>query len=64
MTIPSNIKSHFKQLLSEIYTRQSRKNNQKVYIDCLKARSCKISLSVKIMAALTFMCSIIKIIHL
>ena len=64
MITPSKTKSHFKQLLSEIYTRRSHENNQKVYIDCLKPRSCKTSLSVKIMAALTFMCSIIKIIHL
>ena len=34
-------KSHFEQLLSEIYARQSHKNNQKVCSDCLKPRSNK-----------------------
>ena len=29
-------KSHFEQLLSEIYARRPHKNNQKVCIDCLK----------------------------
>ena len=41
MTTPSKTKSHFEQLLSEIYTRWSRENNQKVCIDCLKPRSNK-----------------------
>ena len=41
MTIPSKTKSHFEQLLSEIYARQICKNNQKVCIDCLKPRSNK-----------------------
>ena len=41
MTTLSKTKSHFQQLLSEIYARQSRKNNQEVCIDCLKSRSNK-----------------------
>ena len=39
MTTPSKTKSHFEQLLSEIYARQPHKSNQKVCIDCLKPRS-------------------------
>ena len=39
MTTPSKTKSHFEQLLSETYAGQSRKNNEKVFIDCLKPRS-------------------------
>ena len=34
-------KSHFEQLLSKIYAKSLRKNNQKVCIDCLKPRSNK-----------------------
>ena len=41
MTTPSKTKSHFEQLLSEIYARHICKNNQKVCIDCLKPRSNK-----------------------
>ena len=41
MATPSKTKSHFEQLLSEIYARQICKNNQKVCIDCLKPRSNK-----------------------
>ena len=38
MTTPSKTKSHFKQLLSEIYARRLCENNQKMFIDCLKPR--------------------------
>ena len=41
MTATSETKSHFEQLLSEIYARRPRENNQKVCIDCLKPRSNK-----------------------
>ena len=41
MTPPSKTKSHFEQLLSEIYARQPHKNNQKMCIGCLKPRSNK-----------------------
>ena len=41
MTTPSKTKSHFERLLSEIYPRRPRENNQKVCIDCLKPRSNK-----------------------
>ena len=41
MTTPSKTRSPFEQLLSEIYARKPRKNNQKVCIDCLKPRSKK-----------------------
>ena len=41
MTTPSKTKSRFEQLLSEIYARRVRKNNQQVCIDCLKPRSNK-----------------------
>ena len=36
MTTLSKTKSSFEQLLSEIYARRPLKNNQQVYIDCLK----------------------------
>ena len=38
MTTPSKTKSHFEQLLLEIYDRRFCKNNQKVCIDYLKPR--------------------------
>ena len=38
MTTPSKTKSRFEQLLSEIYARQFRENNQQVCIGCLKPR--------------------------
>ena len=41
MTTLSKTKSQFEQLLSEIYARRPRKNNQKVCLDCLKPRSNK-----------------------
>ena len=41
MTTPSKAKSHFEQLLSQIYARRPHENNQKVCIDCLKPRSNK-----------------------
>ena len=41
MKIPSKTKSHFEQLLSEIYARRTHENNQKMCIDCLKPRSNK-----------------------
>ena len=41
MTSTSETKSHFEQLLSEIYARRPRENNQKVCIDCLKPISNK-----------------------
>ena len=62
MTITSETKSHFERLLSEIYARRPLKNNKRMCEDCLKPRS--ISLSVKIVVALNFVCSNIKILHL
>ena len=41
MTTPSKNKSHFEQLLSEIYARRPHENNKQVCIDCLKPRSNK-----------------------
>ena len=41
MTTLLKTKSHFEQLLSEIYARRPHKNNQKMCIDCLKPRSSK-----------------------
>ena len=41
MASPSKTKSHFEQLLSQIYARWVRKNNQQVCINCLKPRSNK-----------------------
>ena len=41
MTTPSKTKSHFEGILSEIYARSFRKNNQQVCIDCLKPKSNK-----------------------
>ena len=64
MTTLSSTKSHFEQLLSKIDATQPHENNKQVCIDCLNQDQIKISLSVKIMAALNFMCSIIKILHL
>ena len=40
-------KSHFEQILPEIYAKNFRKNNQKVRIDCLKPRSNKNNLECK-----------------
>ena len=60
MATPSKTKSHFEQLLSEIYARRPHKNNQKVYKDCLKPSSnknkfeCKIRLDVKIRCCTRF----------
>ena len=34
-------KSHFEQLLSKIYAKRPRENNQKVCIDCFRPRSNK-----------------------
>ena len=41
MTTPSKTKSNFERLLSEIYARRFRENNQRVCINCLKPRSNK-----------------------
>ena len=41
MTTPSQTKSHFEQLLSEIYARQPHANIQQVCVNCLKPRSNK-----------------------
>ena len=41
MTTSSKTKSHLEQLLSEIYAKRPRENNQKVCIDFLKPRSNK-----------------------
>ena len=41
MTILSNIKYRFEQLLSEIYAVMFHTKNQQVCIDCLKPRSKK-----------------------
>ena len=41
MATPSKTKSRFEQLLSEIWSQNFHKNNQKVCIDCLKPRSNK-----------------------
>ena len=56
-------KSYFEQLLSKIYANSFRKNDQKL---CIKPNQdqVKISLSVKTVVELTFMCSIIKILYL
>ena len=63
MTTPSKTKSRFEQLLSEIYARRFRENNQQVCI-ASNQDQIKICLSVKNVVALNFMCSIIKILHL
>ena len=41
MTTLLKTKSHFEQLLSEIYARRPHKNNQQMCIDCPKPRSSK-----------------------
>ena len=41
MTTSSKTKSHLEQLLSELYAKRPRENNQKVCIDFLKPRSNK-----------------------
>ena len=41
MTATSETKFHFERLLSEIYARRFRENNQQVCRDCLKPRSNK-----------------------
>ena len=47
MTTPSKTKSRFERLLSEIYARSLRENNQQVRIVCLKPRSNKNELECK-----------------
>ena len=64
MTTPSKTRSRFEQLLSEFYARQFPENNQQLCIDGTNQDQIKISLSVKNVVTLTFMCSIIKILHL
>ena len=64
MTTPSKTRSCFERLLSEIYARWFHKNNQQVYIDCLKPRSKKNTFECKNVVALNFTSSIIKILHL
>ena len=64
MTILSKLKYHFERLLSEICAVRSHENNQKVCIDCLKPRAKKNKFECKIVVALIFMCTIIKILHL
>ena len=56
-------KSHFEQISSEIYAKSFHKNNQKVCINCLKPRSNKNRFECK-NCGCTFLCSIIKILHL
>ena len=63
MTTTSKTKSRFNQVLLQIDARRFRENNQQNPIDCLKPRSNKMSISVKNVAAMNFMCSIIKILH-
>ena len=41
MKIPSKTISRFEQLLSEIYAKRPRENNEKLCINCLKPRSNK-----------------------
>ena len=38
MKTPSKTKCHFEQLLSKVYAKRSRENNNWVCIDCLKPR--------------------------
>ena len=47
MTTLSKTKSHFERILSEIYARRLRENNQQVRIVCLKPRSNKNELECK-----------------
>ena len=47
MTTPSKTKSRFERLLSEIYARSLRENNQQGRIVCLKPRSNKNELECK-----------------
>ena len=60
MVVLSEIKYRFEQLLSEIYAVKSHRLNQ---VLVLNQDQRKISSSVKIVAGLTFICSIIKILH-
>ena len=64
MTIPSKTKSRFEQLLSKIYARRLRENNQKACIDCLKPRSNKNKFECKNCGCTKFYVTIIKILHL
>ena len=64
MTIPSKTKSRFEQLLSKIYARRLRENNQKVCIDCFKPRSNKNKFECKNCGCTKFYVTIIKILHL
>ena len=47
MTTPLKTKSCFERLLSEIFARWFRENNQQVCIDCLKTKSNKNKLKCK-----------------
>ena len=54
MATLSKTKSHFEQLLSEIYARQLCENNQKVCLDRIKPRSNKNKFECKICGCIEF----------
>ena len=58
MTATSKTKSYYERVLSEIYARRFRTNNQRKCIDCLKPRSNKNKL--ECMVAMNFMCQLLK----
>ena len=64
MTTTSRTKSLFNQVLLKIDAKSLRENKQQKCIDCLNQDKIKISLSVKSVVAMNFMCPIIKTFHL
>ena len=64
MITPSKTKSHFEQLLSEIFARLVLKNNRKVFIDCLKPISNENSFECKHCGCTKFYVPDYQILHL
>ena len=64
MTATSKSKSYYEQVLSKIYARRLRGNNQQKCIYFSNQDQINMSLSVKNVVAMNFMCPIIKVFHL
>ena len=64
MTATSKSKSYYEQVLSKIYARRLRENNQQKCIYFSNQDQINMSLSVKNVVAMNFMCPIINVFHL
>ena len=64
MTAPSKTKSHFNQVLLKIDARSLHENNKKSVSIVSNQDQVKMSLSVKSVVAMNFMCPFIKAPHL